>query len=200
MTEIPDTLAWYDRNASSFEDRTAGVDMTAIYGLFLPNIPPSGHILDVGCGVGRDALAFARAGYRVTAIDGSTAMVKLARERTAGYPVSVHHMTFAELDWTNRFDGFWACASLLHLPQTEQRKVLTDLARALKPSGTGYASFKVGTGERVENGRYFFDMTGEKLRNTIRNTPLRLRLCSTTTDKGKFLPTVMWLNAVFDLN
>ncbi|RBM08553.1 class I SAM-dependent methyltransferase [Novacetimonas cocois] len=199
MTEVPDTLAWYDRNASSFEDRTAGVDMMEIYGLFLPNIPPGGHILDVGCGVGRDALAFARAGYRVTAIDGSAAMVRLARERTAGYPVSVHHMTFTELDWTNRFDGFWACASLLHLPQTEQRKVLTTLGYALKPSGTGYASFKVGTGERVENGRYFVDMTDENLRNMIKSTLLRLRFCSITTDKTKSLSSVMWLNAIFDL-
>ncbi|MGY6770047.1 class I SAM-dependent methyltransferase [Komagataeibacter sp. NFXK3] len=199
MTEVPDTLAWYDRNASSFEARTASVDIKAIHGLFLPDIPPGGHILDAGCGVGRDALAFAHAGHRVTAMDGSAAMVRLARKRTAGHPVSVHHMTFAELDWTNRFDGFWACAALLHLPPTELETALTRLAQALKPSGTGYASFKAGTGRRVENGRYFFDMTEEKLQNTIRNTPLRLRLCSITTDQAGDRPSVTWLNAIFDL-
>ena len=41
-------------------------------------------------------------------------MVRLASEATG---LAVLHMTFAEVAWEARFDGIWACASLLHAPR-----------------------------------------------------------------------------------
>lgn len=86
MISLSETLSWYEQNAQVFESRTATVDMTRIYDLFLPYVVQGGNILDAGCGVGRDALAFAERGYQVTAIDGSLEMVKRTRLRTATIP------------------------------------------------------------------------------------------------------------------
>ena len=44
---------------------------------------PASHLLDLGCGPGTDAADLGRAGYRVTAIDWSPAMVEQARRRVA---------------------------------------------------------------------------------------------------------------------
>jgi len=52
------TLDYYNQHSKEFIDNTLNVDMTSLYVKFLPLLPPGGKILDVGCGSGRDALAF----------------------------------------------------------------------------------------------------------------------------------------------
>ena len=53
-----DTTAYYTENAQAFFADTVAVAMAPLYARFLPHIPPGGHILDAGCGSGRDTLAF----------------------------------------------------------------------------------------------------------------------------------------------
>ena len=81
---VTDTLAWYDRSAADFAVRTAELDLAPLYDRFLRRVRPGGRILDAGCGVGRDALAFAERGFEVVAFDASEEMARLARERVGG--------------------------------------------------------------------------------------------------------------------
>jgi len=75
--------------------------------------------LDLGCGTGRVALHLARAGYAVTALDASTAMLAFAQAKT---PETVaQHLTFVEAD-VRRFDlgqrfalAFYALGTFQHL-------------------------------------------------------------------------------------
>ena len=71
--------------------------------------------------------------------------------------------TFAELDFDAAFDGVWACASLLHVPYAELTDIFGKVARALRPGGFLYASFKYGDFEGERNGRYFTDLDEERL-------------------------------------
>lgn len=64
------------------------------------------------------------------AADGSEEMCRAASAYT-GIPVK--RMLFEELDAENRYDGIWACASLLHLPAEKLPDVLRKIERALKP-------------------------------------------------------------------
>ena len=77
------TAEWYEHGASEYEKRTLYVDMSGLYEPFLEQLPVGAHILDAGCGSGRDSLYFSKHGYRVTAFDQSEAMVAVAT-RTIG--------------------------------------------------------------------------------------------------------------------
>ncbi len=147
-----DTAAYYDQHAQAFYDLTVDVDVTHLYGPFLAHLAPGAHILDAGCGSGRDSRRFLAAGYAVTAMEPCDGLAARA-EALIGQPVV--RRRFAEVDWVEAFDGVWASASLLHVPKSEIDDALARLTRALKPGGMLYASFKHGTGERVRRGRFF---------------------------------------------
>ena len=158
------SISWYDANAEDFVARTLGPGMEGVRARFLAHVPPGGAVLDAGCGSGRDALAFKQAGYAASAFDGSARLAAIAADNT-GLPV--RHLTFAQMDWSEAFDGVWACATLLHLAPADLPAALAGIWRALKPGGAFYCSFKEGGTERFANGRYFTDMTLEGLRALI---------------------------------
>ncbi|MBR4861248.1 MAG: class I SAM-dependent methyltransferase [Firmicutes bacterium] len=155
------TLNYYNENAAAFCEGTLNADMSHLYGCFLQHIPAGGKILDLGCGSGRDSLAFLRKGYQVEAVDGSEELCRFAAEYI-GQPVRC--MDFEELDYEEEFDGVWACASLLHAPKSRIPSILSKIRRSLVPGGTLYFSFKHGDSERTKDGRFFNDYTEDTVK------------------------------------
>src|SRR5579864_7240756 len=102
------TINYYDFHAKEYCDLTRHLDLSAFYAHFLAVLPPEAHILDAGCGSGRDAKIFLDRGYRVTAIDASSELAQLAAEYTK-QPCEV--LRFQEMEFREEFDGVWACAS-----------------------------------------------------------------------------------------
>ena len=151
---MPDTIGYYQEHAEDFVELTFDVDMDALYSEFLPLIPEGGHILDAGCGSGRDAHYFHHKGFTVSAFDGASVVVELARRKTG---LAVECRQFSEITESAVYDGIWACASLLHLPASQLPGAIDRLWRALRPGGSLYISFKVGDGERNHQGRHFTD-------------------------------------------
>jgi SAM-dependent methyltransferase len=77
--------------------------------------PPGGHILELGCGTGEDAVWLAQRGHQVTATDASEAMLDVARAKALRAGVA-DRITFERLDLrevsapddlpaTERYDG-----------------------------------------------------------------------------------------------
>ncbi len=188
------TTRYYTENAQAFFADTVAVSMDSLYARFLPHIPPGGHILDAGCGSGRDTLAFLQKGYRVTAFDASPTLAALA-ERHTGQPVQV--LRFQDLAWRREFDGIWACASLLHVPAVDLPEALGRLALALRLGGVLYASFKYGRGEREHRGRNFTDFDEAGLRTLLGQVPdLTERETWTTEDLRPGRAAERWLNTL----
>lgn len=150
------TLEFYNKNAEAFVEDTIDVSFMEIQDRFLSLLPGGGRILDFGCGSGRDTKYFLEKGFRVDAVDGSEEMCKIAGRYTG---TEVRQMLFSELDAVDRYDGIWACASILHLPKREQRSVLRKMTAALKVDGIIYTSFKYGEFEGERDGRFFTDFT-----------------------------------------
>jgi SAM-dependent methyltransferase len=102
-------------------------------------VPMGGRLLDVGCGAGREALAFAREGFRVTGIDIAPAMIEAARENAAeaGLAIKFRVQSVTELDDPpGSFDGAYLPVSLQHVPGHRRRvDALRRIGRALSPDG-----------------------------------------------------------------
>ncbi|SDX89426.1 Methyltransferase domain-containing protein [Allochromatium warmingii] len=187
------TSDYYETHAATFFAETCAVDMEPLYRRFLPYVCPAGHLLDAGCGSGRDARAFRERGYTVTACDASPTLAALAATYI-GIPVAVCRLQ--DVAWSETFDGIWACASLLHVPQLELAAVMQRLARALKPAGVLYVSFKYGVGEREQNGRRFTDLDEAGLTALVdRITGLELQEIWITADRRPERASEQWLNA-----
>ena len=75
--------------------------MESLYQPFLAELPDSARILDLGCGSGRDTLAFKNKGYQVEAIDYSEELVKKA---TALSGVKVKFQSFYDLSGVAIYD------------------------------------------------------------------------------------------------
>ena len=99
------------------------------------------------------------------ATDGSTELCKLASAYTG---IKVKQMFFSELDAVEKYDGIWACASILHWAWADLVVVMQKMVRAVKGEGVIYTSFKYGqfTGER--NGRFFTDLDEEGLAKLLK--------------------------------
>ena len=162
------TINYYNEMSQEFIDSTVNVDFTITQNKFINKLQAGCHILDYGCGSGRDSKCFINKGFQVTAIDGSIELCKYASELTG---LNVKHMYFQELCDIDVYDAIWACSSILHLPYSDLKDVMAKMIVALKQNGIIYTSFKYGKYEGERNGRYFIDMDDDKFKNFIINYP-----------------------------
>lgn len=188
------TIDYYNKHAEEFTASTFEVDMESLYQPFLAELPRGTRILDVGCGSGRDTLAFKNKAYQVDAIDYSEELVKKAT-RLTGIPVKLQ--SFYEIDADEAYDGIWACASLLHCERTRLKEVIGKLLSALKPNGVLYMSFKYGNSDREKEGRQFTDLNeaqAEILLGQLENVQ-QIRQWITVDKRAE--RTEQWLNLLW---
>ncbi len=110
-------------------------DDTEFY-LSLPGPPPQA-ILDMGCGTGVLACAFAAQGHRVTGADPAAAMLAVARGRPGGDQVRWIQADAAGLSGPARFDLIVLTGHVfqLLLDDDDVRAALGTLGRQLAPGG-----------------------------------------------------------------
>lgn len=162
------SVDYYNKNAKEYSSSTIGVDFSATQERFLDYLPQHAKILDFGCGAGRDTKAFLEKGFDVDAVDGSEELCKIASLYTG---IAVRQMFFQQLDAVAKYDGIWACASILHLPNDELVPVMKKMSVALKPTGIIYTSFKYGTFSGERNDRFFSDFTEQTFTGFLLNIP-----------------------------
>ena len=160
------TLDYYNKNAISFAETTMDVNFYETQKHFQKLLPEQGYILDLGCGSGRDTKYFVSQNFQVDATDGSEKLCRIASDYVG---IKVKKMLFAELEEIEKYDGIWACSSILHLPKNELKEVFGKMIKALKSDGIIYTSFKYGNFEGERNGRYFIDFTEEKFNKFVQN-------------------------------
>jgi len=188
------TLDFYNEKTEEFIDATVNVDFLETQDKFLSLLPQGAHILDFGCGSGRDTKYFLDKGFLVTATDGSVELCKFASELSG---IEVKQMFFEELSEIETYDGIWACSSILHLPYVELKDVMQKMIRAVKSGGIIYTSFKYGTFEGERNGRYFTDMDEAKLNEFLQNfSDVKLEALWVKGDVRPDRSAEKWLNLI----
>lgn len=188
------TINYYDINAKEFVEGTLNVDFKATQDKFINKLPAKGYILDFGCGSGRDTKYFLAKDFNVDAIDGSIELCKIASEYTN---IKVNHMYFDELSIVNKYDGIWACSSILHLSLDDLVDVFKRMSKALKDEGIIYTSFKYGDFSGERNGRFFTDMTEDSFAKLIANVEnLKVEEQWITADVRPQRGNEKWLNLI----
>ena len=189
------TVDFYNSNSKNYIESTLDIDMSHLYSDFLSEIPSGGAILDLGCGSGRDSKVFIDKGYKITAVDGSKELAKLA-SRVIGQEVIVSK--FEDLRLTESYDGIWACASLLHVNRSNIVDVIKSISCNLNRDGVFYMSFKYGNNEYIDDkGRYFNCYTKESFEEMIKNIPeLIIRKIYKSGDTLGGRSNLEWLNVL----
>ena len=188
------TIEYYNQNAEQFVQGTLSVDFTTNQERFLAKLSVGAYILDFGCGSGRDTKYFLDKGYQVEAIDGSGELCKMACKYIG---IHVKQMLFEELGETEKYDGIWACSSILHLDKRALKDVLKKMVIALRANGIVYTSFKYGNFEGERNGRYFVDFTRETFGEYMQEVPgLQIEEYWITGDVRPGRGEEKWLNLI----
>jgi SAM-dependent methyltransferase len=123
---------------------------------------PSGRILEIGAGGGRDAKELIAAGYDYRGSDISVGLLEEARKNNPG--AVFDQVSVYDLNYDRPFDGFWCSAVLLHIPRDKLPKALAAIHRNMRLGAVGFMSVKEGTGERMEDegGRRYFTYWSDK--------------------------------------
>jgi ubiquinone/menaquinone biosynthesis C-methylase UbiE len=104
----------------------------------LASCPDGGELLDVPCGFGRHTVPLARAGYRVTGVDRSDALLAEARRRAGGerWP-KLARADYRDLPFPDASFDAAIClfSSLGYLGDEEDTQALTEIGRVLRPGG-----------------------------------------------------------------
>ena len=149
------TIAHYDQNAFSYDEGTKDHDVSQNIDALLSAIKtePPFHILDFGCGPGRDLQSFTKLGHVAIGLEGSKQAAQIARTKS-GCEILVQDFFNLSLP-DNTFDGIFANALLFHIPNHILPKVLSNLWACLKPNGILFSSNPRGNNEESWYGERF---------------------------------------------
>ena len=198
MSERDTTIEYYEEHAEKFVELTLDADMSVIYARFEKWLNVGDSILDLGSGSGRDSRYFSENGYEVTAVDPSPAMCRKTRE-IANVPV--YEFRAEEIPFVERFNGVWACASLLHVEENKMRLAIQKIANSLKLNGVAYMSWKYGSGERQDGMRHYTDYSEEGVKVLLREIEsLESVDLWTTVDSLPGRDDVSWTNVIVKKN
>lgn len=125
------------RRGSPGERRVREILELAGSGGFSPRVRA---VLDAGCGPGRAALLLHRAGFDVSLCD--IARNALDPEVRDALGARFTHASITELPYADRrFDLYWSCDVLEHLPQAEVGRALREAARVAEEAYLEIALF-----------------------------------------------------------
>lgn len=185
-------MDYYERNTQKFIESTLELDMSSLYAAFEKHLRPGAKILDLGCGPGRD-LKYFNSKYQAIGLEPSPSLASFAKEYTKAQVIQSKIEDFESED---KFDGIWACASLLHVPSEELSDVFRKINHLLSEGGVLFASFKYGNFEGMRNGRYFTDLTEESLLQILEKSHLEIAETWITEDLRKTHKGEKWLNII----
>ena len=143
-------VAWYDAHARELADGYEGLDAAQTHPRLFEMLRgvKRATILDVGAGTGRDAAALAALGHRVTAVEPSSRMLRLAKGLHPGNDVLWLSDAMPLLPRVNgTYDVVLLSAVWMHVPPGDRAAAFSRIADLTAPSGRIYMTLRLGPGD-----------------------------------------------------
>ena len=128
---------------------------------FVSRIPQGGHILDLGCGKGLNAVFLARAGFNVTAVDISKEKLEELEKEAKNYSlldkIHVINQDIRDFQFTQQFVAI-VCTDVLHfLEKANINKIVDKMKEYTIKNGIHFVSVFTKKGELKWPRAYFFE-------------------------------------------
>lgn len=194
----------YDEIAIEWSKRRPTEWMQNSIDKFISLLKPGGSILDVGCGSGDKSLYMIQKGLKVTGVDFSEEMIKIAKKEVPDGDFFV--IDIEQLDsLKERYDGIFARAVLLHFSKQQIPGILKKLINHLNFGGFLYVAVKEKReGEKdeemvrendysVDINRFFSYFTTPELEKLLIDAGLKICFSEVTTVKSG---TRKWIQVI----
>lgn len=169
------TVKYYESNFKEYINKTKDVDMSDEYISFISNLKGE-NILDLGFASLRDSFYFRDIGFNVSCLDPVKSFCDIAIENN----FTTYNSCIEETNFSNEFNGIWACASLIHVEEENINKAIYKCYKALKSNGIMYCSFKIN---KDKDERYFNNLSKEKLINLFQTNKFNIIEINESNDK-----------------
>ncbi len=146
---------YYQTEFNAYHQETFPVDPKPFLSPLTDNLPTPAHILDIGCGSGRDLRWLYERGYTGTGLERSHGLAELARQNSG---CRIIEDDFTKYDFsTIQADAIIFIGALVHLPHTELKQTMSRCLQALHGKGQVLITLKQGEGcQEDKKGRLFY--------------------------------------------
>ena len=196
------TLSYYENNANCLSQRYESANMDNIHTLLINTFPSKSHLLEIGCGSGRDAVFMYRNGYDVLATDGSAGMIAEAKQCHPELTAKLEAMKIPdELHFeASSFDGVYSIATLMHLGENDINKTIEKVAMILKTGSKFLFSVSVQRDDvnddgKDEEGRHFTTMGRDEWVRCCANYGMEHEYSDLSSD-GLGRSGIVWLTCI----
>ena len=165
---------YYSDNADTLFERYNALDFETVHADLLPILPATpGTALDVGAGSGRDALALAKRGWEVVAVEPARRLRQLGASHTEGHSVQWMNDRLPALETiralSERFDLILISAVWMHIPSGNRARAMRVLGDLLAPGGRLCITLRHGPGDGE---REFHPVSREEVEHLARQRAL----------------------------
>ncbi|MGC9458879.1 class I SAM-dependent methyltransferase, partial [Vibrio genomosp. F10] len=194
------TISFYDNNAQQCFEQYTATNFESVHGSWKAFWPLSkDRVLDVGAGIGRDALWMEEQHCDVFAVEPAEAMRKIGQEHT-GTNVTWIDDSLPSLNKVInlgfRFDLILVSAVWMHVAPSHRERAFRKLSNLLAPNGRLVISLRHGD---FNDTRQSYKVSAEELEQLAKDSALIVRHVSSMNSDALNRDDVTWQTVVMSL-
>lgn len=195
------TINYYNHAYETLAQNYENANLSNIHSLLINTFNKKNKLLEIGCGSGRDASFMFNHGYDVIAIDGSKNMIQEAKRVHPNISNKLLQKVLPrELNFTNKFDGIYSIATLMHLSINDLKESLSKIYNLLENNGQFLMSVSLNRNDIDENGfdengRYFLTLKENEWIELLKGIGFRVEN-SIKNEDGLNRKSIQWLTII----